>query len=86
MSWGEKSKKRFFINFCFLVNFFRYTGLMVTRGFQYMGGLSQLPVVHISGREKFKKKPNVLTSFQKVSDILILPYPHFNVQFSNSNV
>ena len=50
------------------------------------GDLSQLPVVQISRREKFKKKTNVLTSFQNVLDILILTYPHFNVQFSNSNV
>ena len=55
MSWGKKSKKKpsVLTNFCFLVNFIRPTGPMVTRVTRvtrHTGGLSQLPVVEMSCR------------------------------------
>ena len=65
MSWGKKSKKKHSVltNFCFLVNFVRHTGPMVTMVTRYTGGLSQLPVVKKSWGKKSKKKPSVLTNF-----------------------
>ena len=65
MSWGKKSKKKpsVLTNFCFLVNFVRHTGPMVTMVTRYTGGLSQLPVVEMSWEKNSKKKPSVLTNF-----------------------
>ena len=53
MSWGKKSKKQSSVynTFCFLVNFIRHAGPMVTlvtTGHKYTGGLFQLPVVEIN--------------------------------------
>ena len=68
MSWGKKSKKKtsFLINFCFLINFIRHTGpmiTMVTMVARCTGSLSQLPVVEMIWGKKFKKKPSVLINF-----------------------
>ena len=54
---GKKSKKKpsVLTNFCFLVNFIRHTGPMVTMVTRCTGSLSQLPVVKISWVKKIKK-------------------------------
>ena len=64
MSCGKNSKKNFSVHniFCFLVNFIRCTGPMVTMVTRYTGGLSQLPVVDLSWR-KNSKKPTVHNIF-----------------------
>ena len=51
-------------NFCFLVNFIRHTGPMVTMVTRCTGSLSQLPVVEMSWGKNSKKKPSVLTNFR----------------------
>ena len=62
---GGKSKKKpsVLMNFCFLVNFIRHTGPMVTMVARCTGSLSQLPLVEMSWRKKSNKKPNILTNF-----------------------
>ena len=58
MSWEKNSKKKPGIGnfYCFLVNFVRHTGPMVTR---YTGGLFQFPVVEMSWEKNSKKKPSI---------------------------
>ena len=65
MSWEKKSKKKSSVltNFCFLVNFVRHTGPMVTMVTKYTGGLSQLTVVEMSWEKNSKKEPGILTNF-----------------------
>ena len=67
MSWGKKSKKKpsFLTYFHFLVNFIRFTGLMVTRGYQYVGGLSHLLEVQKGWREKLRRNPMFWPVFKK---------------------
>ena len=70
MSREKNSKKKpmIAINFCFLVDFIRTTGSMVTMVTRYMGGLSQLLLVEMSWEKNSKEKPiiEMLNS---------LPYP-----------
>ena len=65
MSWEKNFKKKpsVLTNFCFLVNFVRHTGPMVTMVTRYTGGLSQLPVVEMSWEKNSKKKPSVHNIF-----------------------
>ena len=44
-------------NFCFLVDFIRPTGPMVTMATRYTGGLSHLILVETSCEKKFRVKP-----------------------------
>ena len=65
MSWEKNSKKKpsVLTNFCFLVNFVRHTGPMVTMVTRYTGGLSQLPVVkmkQISEKNYERREDNIL--------------------------
>ena len=59
MSREKNSKKKLMIaiNFCFLVDFIRPTGSMVTMVTKYTGGLSQLLLVEMSWEENSKEKP-----------------------------
>ena len=64
MSWEKNSKKKPSVHniFCFLVNFVRHTGPMVTMVTRYTGGLSQFPVVKKSWEKNSKRNP-VFTTF-----------------------
>ena len=59
MSREKNSKKKLMItiNFCFLVDFIRPTGSMVTMVTKYTGGLSQLLLVKMSWEKNSKQKP-----------------------------
>ena len=56
MSWGKNSKKKPMIvnKFCFLVNFIRPTGPMVTLVTRQKGRLSQVLMVEMSGGKTFE--------------------------------
>ena len=72
MSWEKKSKKKAMIaiNFCFLVDFIRPTGPMVTLVTRYTGGLSQLLLVEMSWEKNSKKKPMIVNNFCFLVDFI----------------
>ena len=51
------------INFCFLVDFIRPTGPMVTMVNRYTGGLSQLLLVEMSWEKDSREKPMIENNF-----------------------
>ena len=71
MSWEKNSKKKPLIanNFCFLVDFIRPTGPMVTR---YTGESSQLLLGNMSWENNSKEKPMIMNNFCFPSEQQIL--------------
>ena len=65
MSQEKNSKKKPMIvnNFCFLVDFIRPTGHMVTMATWYAGGLSQLLLVEMSWEKNSREKPMIENNF-----------------------
>ena len=61
MSWEKNSKKKPMIakNSCFLADFIRPTGPMVTIITRHTGGLSQLLLVEMSWEKNFMEKPMI---------------------------
>ena len=72
MSWGKKSKKKMMIanNFCFLVDFIRPTGPMVTMVTRYIGGLSQVLLVKMSWEKDSNKKSMIENNFCFLVDLI----------------
>ena len=65
MSWEKNSKKKPMIvnNFCFLVDFIRPTGHMVTMATRYAGLICQLLLVEMSWEKNFREKPMIENNF-----------------------
>ena len=86
MSWGKNSKKKHdsLTKFCFLVNFIRHTGPMVTMGHQvHRWDISaSIPVVEMSWGGKFKTKPNILNIifFWSISSETLVTIPRSTAQ------
>ena len=59
----SKKKTMIAINFCFLVDFIRPTGPMVTMVYRYTGGLSQLLLVEMSWGKNSREKPMIENNF-----------------------
>ena len=72
MSQEKNSKKKTMIqnNFCFLVDFIRLTGPMVTLVTRYTGVLSQLLLVEISWGKNSTKKPMNANNFSFLVDFI----------------
>ena len=59
------------INFCFLVDFIRPTGPMVTMVTRYIGGLSQVLLVKMSWEKDSNKKSMIESNFYFLVDLTL---------------
>ena len=72
MEKNSKKKPMIAINFCFLVDFIRPTGPMVTMVTRYTGGLSQHLLVEMSWEKNSREKPMIENNF-----CILVPHPYF---------